>query len=108
MGGTRPSFNLPPGRDETINTIFEGFRVDQDNLLISEKILEVTIEMKTSFIFVSTSILPDPYYEIFQGWVYTSKAVSKQERLYEKEAKIGRKSGCEPVRSDLWMPPGSA
>ena len=46
MGGARPSFNLPPGRDETINTIFEGFRVDQDNLLISEKILDVTIEIK--------------------------------------------------------------
>ena len=52
-----PSFNLPPGRAvETINTIFEGFRVDQqDNLLISEKISDVTLLIKTSFIFISKS-----------------------------------------------------
>ena len=79
MGGSRPSFNLPPGRDETINTIFEGFRVDQDNLLISEKISDVTLEKKTRFIFISTSLPSGPYSKIYQGWAYTLESPEKRE-----------------------------
>ena len=71
--GARPPFIQSAAR-ETINTIFEGSRVEQDNLLISEKISDVTLEKKTSYMFISTRLPLGPYSKICQDWAYTLKS----------------------------------
>ena len=62
-------------------------------MLISEKISDVTLEKKTSYMFISTRL----------GIYFRKprKAGSKLEGLYEKDAKSGGKGGCEPVRSSV-------